>query len=66
MTKLKDAPGKKARSLAKWTARLAGNVENLEGRKAEILQARGAFRYLPIRYSNDIVHGSWYVRVWGV
>lgn len=41
-----------------------GIANTREGRVQRILRARGAFIYLPVLCSNDLVHGSWWM-VWG-
>jgi len=41
-----------------------GTANTKEGRVQRILHARGAFIYLPVLCSNDLVHGSWWM-VWG-
>jgi hypothetical protein len=38
---------------------LTGKATTKKGKKLQILRARGAFIYLPVLFSNDIVHGSW-------
>ena len=40
--------------------RLTGKALTRRGKKLQILRARGVFFFLPVRFSNDIVHGSWY------
>ena len=39
--------------------RLTGKALTRRGKKLQILRARGIFLFLPVRFSNDIVHGSW-------
>jgi hypothetical protein len=41
-----------------------GTANTKEGRVQRILRSRGAFKFLPVLCSNDLVHGSWWM-VWG-
>ena len=40
------------------------DLQKLDKRRERILVARGAFKWLPVLCSNDLVHGSWWF-VWG-
>ena len=40
--------------------KLTGKALTNRGKKLQILRARGIFLFLPVRFCNDIVHGSWY------
>ena len=41
-----------------------GKAVTDRGKIARIRQSRGAFKWLPVKYENDLVHGSWWF-VWG-
>ena len=41
-----------------------GKATTNKGKIARIRNTRGAFLWLPVRYENDLVHGSWWF-VWG-
>jgi hypothetical protein len=53
-----------------WGKKRSGHVKLVEegssavalpSRKEIIISRRGAFKWLPVLCSNDLVHGSWYV-----
>lgn len=48
-------------SIARKVAMPTGLARTVEGRKKQIMDRRGCFKWLPIAFSNDIVHGSWFV-----
>ena len=37
-----------------------GKATTKRGKKLQILRARGVFYYLPVLFSNDLVHGAWW------
>ena len=41
--------------------RLGGTAVSDRAKKRQIRNARGTFRWLPVFYENDMVHGSWWM-----
>ena len=41
--------------------KLTGKAKTRAGRAAQILAKRVVFRWLPVVFSNDLIHGSWSV-----
>lgn len=55
---------KKTSSIARLASRMIGKATTKKGKTLQIMRARGAFHFLPVLCSSDIVHGSWWY-VWG-
>ena len=42
---------------------LSGKAYSKSAKIRQIKQSRGAFKYLPVYFTNDLVHGSWWMVV---
>ena len=47
-------------SVMRQSTMKSGNATTIDGKTAQVLASRGAFIYLPVVYSNDLVAGSWW------
>ena len=51
---------RRASSFSVYNNDISSQIKNLDEQRALIYNKRGVFRWLPIAYSNDLVHGSWW------
>ena len=48
------------KSAMRWSTRMVGKATTKAAKNHQIRMKRGAFFTLPVFYSSDLVHGSWW------